>query len=127
MKNTIKKGLLQLCAMCGIFAANAQVANIDLTDEKQTVRGFGGINHPVWIADLTAEQCSTAFGNGDDQLGFSILRIWVSDNKDQWSRELTTAKRAAGLGAIVFATPWNPPAGMTETVSRNGRNEKEIS
>lgn len=126
MKNTIKKGLLQLCAMCGIFAANAQVANIDLTDEKQTVRGFGGINHPVWIADLTAEQCSTAFGNGDDQLGFSILRIWVSDNKDQWSRELTTAKRAAGLGAIVFATPWNPPAGMTETVSRNGRNEKRL-
>lgn len=126
MKNTIKKSLLQLCAVCNFLGISAQVANIDLSDEKQTIRGFGGINHPVWIDDLTAEQCSTAFGNEDDQLGFSILRVWISDNEGQWAREVTTAKRAAELGAIVFATPWNPPASMTETVYRNGRNEKRL-
>lgn len=110
----------------GFIGAYAQTATIDLSDQRQTIRGFGGINHPVWIADLTEQQCSTAFGNGENQLGFSILRIWVSDSESQWQRELTTAKRAANLGALVFATPWNPPTSMTETVYRNNRNEKRL-
>ena len=110
----------------GFMGAYAQTAKIDLSDERQTIRGFGGINHPIWIADLTEKECNTAFGNGENQLGFTILRIWVSDNKEQWAREITTAKRAVNLGATVFATPWNPPAEMTETVYRNNRNEKRL-
>ncbi len=98
----------------------ASDAIVNLSAEKQVMRGFGGINHPVWISDLTAEQRETAFGNGSGQLGFSILRIHVDEDKNNWSKELATAKSAIAHGAIVFASPWNPPGDMTETFNRDG-------
>lgn len=100
--------------------AAASDAIVNISAEKQVIRGFGGINHPVWIGDLTAAQRETAFGNGNNQLGFSILRIYVHEDRNQWYREVETAKRAIALGAIVFASPWNPPADMVETFNRNG-------
>jgi O-glycosyl hydrolase len=108
------------------FTLNAQTVTVTLSSEKQLIRGFGGINHPVWAGDLTAAQRTTAFGNGAGQLGMSVLRMWISDNKNDWAKELPTAKRAIELGAIVFATPWNPPASMCETISRNNRQEKRL-
>lgn len=102
----------------GVFAASDVTVN--LTGEKQVIRGFGGINHPAWIGDLTAAQRQTAFGNGNNQLGFSVLRIYVDDNPNNWYRELDTAKSAIAQGAIVFASPWNPPSSMIETFNRNG-------
>ncbi len=49
-----------------------------------------------------------------------MLRIPVGETQADWSRDLATAQRAVALGAIVFASPWNPPAGMVETFTRNG-------
>ncbi|WP_010344924.1 glycoside hydrolase family 30 beta sandwich domain-containing protein [Paenibacillus peoriae] len=100
--------------------AAASAAVVDVSAEKQVIRGFGGINHPAWIGDLTAVQRETAFGNGNNQLGFSILRIYVHEDRNQWYRELETAKRAIALGAVVFASPWNPPTDMVETFNHNG-------
>ncbi|KAB8139702.1 cellulose-binding protein [Chloroflexia bacterium SDU3-3] len=94
---------------------------IDLNSTKQSIRGFGGMNHPLWISDLTDSQRTTAFGNGDGQMGLSILRIHVDENSSNWSRELATAKRAGELGATVFASPWNPPSSMTEVVNGQKR------
>ncbi|MEU5871092.1 glucuronoxylanase [Glycomyces sp. NPDC047369] len=88
---------------------------------QQTIQGFGGMNHTVWISDLTAAQRDTAFGNGAGQLGFSILRIPVHEDRNNWSRELATAQRAVALGAKVIASPWNPPASMTESFSGGKR------
>lgn len=93
----------------------AAAVTVDPSATRQTIRGFGGMNHPLWIGDLTAAQRDTAFGNGDGQLGFSVLRIFVSEDRANWSREVATAKRAVELGATVFASPWNPPAQMVET------------
>ena len=102
-------------------------AAINLTSQKQLIRGYGGINHPAWIGDLTAAQRETAFGNGDNQLGFSILRIYIDENKNNWSRELATAKKAKEKGALLFASPWNPPSDMTETFTRDGvANQKRL-
>ncbi len=98
----------------------ASDVNINLSSEKQLIKGFGGINHPAWIGDLTAAQRETAFGNGANQLGFSILRIYVDENRNNWYREVATAKRAIEQGALVFASPWNPPSDMVETFNRNG-------
>ena len=88
---------------------------------QQTILGFGGMNHALWISDLTATQRETAFGNGQGQLGFSILRIPVHEDLANWSREVATARRATELGAKVIASPWNPPAWMTETFSGGKR------
>src|SRR5918992_1083258 len=88
---------------------------------QQTILGFGGMNHTVWISDLTAAQRETAFGNGAGQLGFTVLRIPVHEDRANWGREVATARRAVELGAKVIASPWNPPASMTETFSGGKR------
>ncbi|WP_328752752.1 glucuronoxylanase [Streptomyces sp. NBC_00285] len=96
-------------------ATAATTAVIDLSATRQTIRGFGGMSHTAWAGDLTAAQRDTAFGTGDGQLGFSLLRIPVAEDRTAWNRDLATAKRAAELGAAVIASPWNPPASMVET------------
>ncbi|MFF0013313.1 glucuronoxylanase [Streptomyces sp. NPDC005374] len=96
-------------------ATAAATAVIDTSVTRQTIRGFGGMSHAAWIGDLTAAQRDTAFGTGDGQLGFSLLRIPVPEDRANWSRDLATAKRAAELGVAVIASPWNPPASMVET------------
>jgi glucuronoarabinoxylan endo-1,4-beta-xylanase len=86
--------------------------DIDLTAELQTIRGFGGINVPGWIADLTPEQVDTAFGNGPGQIGMSILRVRVPYDPAQFALEVPSAAHAVALGATVIASPWTPPPEM---------------
>jgi glucuronoarabinoxylan endo-1,4-beta-xylanase len=107
-----------------LFAQNVQ---IDLSAKKQLIRGFGGMNYPGWIDDLTAAQRDVAFGNGNGQLGFTILRIHVDENKNNWQREVATAKKAIEHGALVFASPWNPPSAMAETYSGSKKRLKYSS
>ena len=106
-------------------AKAASDAVVNLNTKYQEIKGFGGMNHPSWIGDLTASQRETAFGNGDNQLGFSVLgfsglRIWIDSDSRNWYKEVATAKAAIAKGAIVFATPWNPPSELTETFNRYG-------
>ncbi|AIQ57869.1 carbohydrate-binding protein [Paenibacillus borealis] len=130
MISRVKKSLCTLLACVTVLsvimvpappkASAASDVTVNLSAEKQVIRGFGGINLPAWIGDLTAAQRETAFGNGANQLGFSILRIYVDDNKSNWYKELDTAKAAIAKGALVFASPWNPPSDMTETFNHDG-------
>lgn len=102
-------------------AAAASSVLVEPSNVQQTILGFGGMNHTVWISDLTAAQRETAFGNGAGQLGFTVLRIPVHEDRANWSREVATARRAVELGAKVIASPWNPPASMTESFSGGKR------
>lgn len=103
--------LLPLIPLEKVEAASDCV--VDISKSYQTIQGFGGINLPEWAgSDLTDAQVQKAFGNGEDELGLSILRVYVSDDTNAWSKAVPTAKRAQALGATVFATPWNPPASM---------------
>ena len=104
-------------------AASACTVNTNKT--YQLIKGFGGINLPEWqainlpqgkSADMTAKQVQKAFGNGDDELGLSILRIYISDDSNSWKTAVPTAKAAQELGATVFASPWYPPA----SIRKNG-------
>ncbi|MFA6342810.1 MAG: hypothetical protein WCX75_08130, partial [Fibrobacteraceae bacterium] len=101
--------LLWLLISIPLFAANV---GIDLSSEKQKITGFGGMNFPRWIDDLTEAQADKAFGVGDGKIGLSVLRISVAPVESDWSKELTTAKRAVSYGVSVFGTPWSPPASM---------------
>jgi len=106
-----------MAILAGILISNtfAGPATINLSVEKQLIRGYGGMNYPGWIDDLTVAQRETAFGNGNGQLGFTILRIHVDPNKNNWNKQVATAKSAIEHGALVFASPWNPPDDMKET------------
>ncbi len=103
-------------------AGAAETCIIDTSKEYQYIRGFGGINHPEWTGqDLTEAQRKTAFGNGDNQLGFTVLRIFVNPDKNQWNKAVPTAKAASEMGVTVFASPWEPPANLAESGGSNGK------
>ncbi|RKN46703.1 glycoside hydrolase family 30 beta sandwich domain-containing protein [Streptomyces hoynatensis] len=116
-----------LAATPAVAASGAQAAAsavvVDPAAQRQTIRGFGGMNHTLWISDLTAAQRETAFGNGNGQLGLSVLRIPVHEDRANWSREVATAQSAVAHGAAVIASPWNPPANMVETFVRGSQTD----
>jgi O-glycosyl hydrolase len=115
-----KKLLVTLTMAFATFCSWSQTATVSLSTTKQSIRGFGGMNLPEWGVDLTAAQRETAFGNGQNQLGLSILRIFVSDKSSDWTRAVATAKAAQEKGVMVFASPWNPPSTLTEAFTKSG-------
>lgn len=143
MKFRLKKSIRSLLAGClliamilGLFPINsnpvvkeakaASDVTVNLSTQYQEIMGYGGMNHPTWIGDLTSSQRETAFGNGTNQLGLQVLRIWVDSDSNQWYKEVATAKAAIAKGAIVFATPWNPPSNLCETFYKNGVASKRL-
>lgn len=103
-----------------VYAADTVVVNTG--KEYQTIDGFGGMNHPEWTgSDLTDAQRQKAFGNGQDDLGFTILRIFVNPDSNQWNKAVPTAKFASQHGVKVFASPWEPPSNLAESDSNGGK------
>ena len=97
----------------------APVAKIDMNAVQQTIKGFGGAT--VFRPDLTDGDVNTLFGNANNQLGLNILRIRVNPyGNTQWATELSNAKRAKALGALIMATPWSPPASMKTNNNTTG-------
>ncbi|MBQ9956451.1 MAG: glucuronoarabinoxylan endo-1,4-beta-xylanase, partial [Ruminococcus sp.] len=103
-------------------ASAASDCVINTSVEHQVIQGFGGINHPEWTGqDLTDDQRETAFGNGEGQLGLTVLRVFVNPDSNQWYRAVPTAKYASDNGVTVFASPWEPPANLAESGGSNGK------
>jgi O-glycosyl hydrolase len=112
MKKAYLTAVMVLMLLLSQTAKSATV-NVDLDANEQTIRGFGGMNFPRWIGDLTNAQVDTAFGNGPGQIGLTIMRIDIPYESGIWSGQYAAAKRAINNhGAIVFATPWTPPPSM---------------
>ena len=123
MKNfraDLKKWVCACIALMPMMAT-AQTVNVDLSKEYQLIKGFGGINFPTWIDDLSASQRETAFGNDEGQLGLSVLRIHVDPEESNWSKEVATAQNAVKKGVTVFASPWSPPSSMCEPYQSSKR------
>ena len=100
--------------------------NINARKAFQKIRGFGGMNLPDWIGDLNDQHRAKASQNGNDELGLTVLRIYVSDDYKQWKQAVPTAKYAQSKGATIFATPWNPPSWLTEQFNEGGRHGKRL-
>lgn len=106
----------------GLPASAASDCVIDTATTYQTITGFGGINHPEWTgSDLSAAQRQTVFGNGENELGFTVLRIFVNPDRNQWNKALPTAQYASEHGVTVFASPWEPPSNLAESGGSNGK------
>ncbi len=96
-------------------------ADVYIDSVRQIVRGFGAANILPWRPDMTTSEIETAFGSEDGQLGFTILRLMVQPDSNQWSMNVASAKKAHELGAIVFASPWNAPPILTDTANNQIR------
>lgn len=88
-------------------------AYIDLDKTNQVIRGFGAAS--VWCGELSDAYMNTVYSTQ----GLSINRCriapnnnWKSGDYSAWAAELSNAKKAIARGAIVFASPWTPPAYM---------------
>jgi O-glycosyl hydrolase len=109
----VKQLILLMLAIGGVYGtAAAETVYIDTNTNYQTIRGFGGMNGAGWIDTLTADQVNTAFGNGDGQMGLSIMRMRIDPDSSKWSIQVSAAQQAVANGAILLASPWTPPANM---------------
>lgn len=94
------------------------VATVNPDSLHQIIRGFGGTNLFFFgRPDMTNSEINTAFGTGNGQLGFSILRIGIDSDSSNWSRYISTAKKAYNMGATIIASPWYAPSNMVESVN----------
>ncbi|NLO71736.1 MAG: hypothetical protein GX102_12510 [Porphyromonadaceae bacterium] len=84
----------------------------------QKVTGFGGMLNPSWTGNnLREAEVQKLYGD----LGYNIIRMMLYPNQADWGLNTATAKKAQSLGAIVFASPWTPPASMKS----NGKQSNE--
>ena len=106
-----------------VAQAFASTVTVDVTDEHQVIRGFGGMVHNQWQGGggLSEADAKLAFGTGDGQIGLNTLRIPVYANSSDFNKEVQAAKYAkkyAGDDFILYATPWTSPyAGANQHMS----------
>ncbi len=105
---------------------------IDFDSLHQIIRGFGGANILGWnpglnYGDMTRSELQTAFGTGDGQLGFTILRLRISPDSTVFGLNIPSAKMVDSLGGIVIASPWTPPPSMKTNNTIIGGELKESS
>lgn len=110
------------------FNVNAQSnATVSLDSIRQVIRGFGAANIVGWRPDMTVDEINTAFGTGDGQLGFSILRFRIPPDQGSFSVNLPSAQLAYSMGVTLIASPWSPPASMKTNNNTVGGELKETS
>lgn len=116
MKHNRQCNSLTLLASCSLLAfaqVKAADVTVNLNTTYQTIDGFGGHQDRGWTGyNLLPADRNTLFQNGPGQLGFSILRIRINENSNQWSIDLPDAKDAVSRGVKLFATAWSPPSSM---------------
>ena len=108
--------VLKAAAYGLVFAipAFASTVNVDVTEEHQVIRGFGGMVHNQWQGGggLSEADAKLAFGTGDGTIGLNTLRIPVYASSNDFNKEVQAAKYAkkyAGDDFILYATPWTSP------------------
>ena len=98
-------------------------ATVDFGTTYQTIRGFGGAS--VWLGQMTSAVARALF-SPTSGLNLSILRVRIDPEgsasgggihnqpyeTSAWDYEAANGEEAVANNpnAIVFATPWTPPA-----------------
>lgn len=96
---------------------------------NQTIQGFGcaTVFTPPNTTQYTSDEFDRLFGTGNGKVGLSLLRIRVASDEAWRAVELNHAKWAKQNGALIFATPWSPPASMKTNSSIIGGSLKPDS
>ena len=111
----IAKSVGFVFGVAGLWSmAAASTVNVDLGEEHQVIRGFGGMVHNQWQGGggLSEADAKIAFGTGEGTIGLNTLRIPVYASSNDFNKEVQAAKYAkkyAGDDFILYATPWTSP------------------
>ncbi len=98
--------------------------NVETSTTFQTIAGFGGANQMWGTQFPSKEEIGKAFDDGENGLGFSIFRVRIASNPEEWPLIIEVAKEAQSYGANILASPWSPPASLkTNTDEVGGRLE----
>ncbi|MBP7506397.1 MAG: T9SS type A sorting domain-containing protein [Prolixibacteraceae bacterium] len=120
--NVILKISTFLIALSSIFqpiTISAQSINVDMSAKQQVIRGYGGIHINSWTGQqINADMMEKAFDNDPGEMGLTIFRMPVDPSPGSWANELAVAQYAISKGAIVFASPWNPPSNMRQQLAQ---------
>lgn len=106
--------------MAGSGTALAQTATVNWTDVHQQIDGFGASDESHGASMSSANQ-AFFFGTGQGQLGLSLLRVGVTDGRQDPGDCTSVSASCAGVyvsdmqavianGGRVYASPWSPPA-----------------
>ncbi|HKK66846.1 MAG TPA: carbohydrate-binding protein, partial [Bacteroidales bacterium] len=116
VSNVFKVKSIRFVPVESYMAENSDVT-IDMAEEKQIIRGFGGIHINSWTGQVLNEDMQEkAFDNDPGEMGLSIFRLRIDPSSNNWDQELPIAQYATEKGALVFASPWNPPSHMSEVL-----------
>ena len=94
-KNGLGRFVLGASLAAGLFGlANASTVNVNLSEEHQVIRGFGGMVHNQWQGGggLSEADAKIAFGTGEGTIGLNTLRIPVYANSSDFNKEVQAAK-----------------------------------
>lgn len=110
-------------------AQYSKVASLtfDTSVKHQYVVGFGGMYNPfIWCGGflITENEIQKMYGDGEDELGYNILRLMIYPESGNWSKDVEGAKTAQRLGATIFACPWYCPEDLIEKIDIDGKEEK---
>jgi len=124
------KKIIQLAFLLLLPCLAFGQATVNWTNQHQVIDGFGGSDESHGSSMPTSGcgptgNCQTFFfGTGSGQLGYSILRVGLTNGNQDGGSCLSVGSSCAGgyvgdmeaaiaNGARIYASPWSPPAAYT--------------
>lgn len=104
-KETNETATLTVTQAAGYKAASV---TLNAAEKYQPVAGFGGMLNPkIWCGSNVLSTAEIDKLYSQNQLGYSILRLMIYPNPNDWAADVPAAKAAAAHGATIFACPWD--------------------
>ncbi|MBO5380705.1 MAG: hypothetical protein J6A40_01255 [Bacteroides sp.] len=104
-KETNETSTLTVTQAAGYKAASV---TLNAAEKYQPVAGFGGMLNPkIWCGSNVLSTAEIDKLYSPNQLGYSILRLMIYPNPNDWAADVPAAKAAAAHGATIFACPWD--------------------
>ncbi|HTN22045.1 MAG TPA: hypothetical protein VL125_16315 [Pelobium sp.] len=88
--------------------------SIDPSVEYQEIDGFGFSS--AWCGTLSTAKNNSLYNT----LGFSLLRIRIDQNKNNWGEETSNSEAAHAAGAKVLGSEWSPPVAWNSNGKSTG-------
>ncbi|KDN53690.1 thrombospondin type 3 repeat-containing protein [Flavobacterium seoulense] len=110
-KIKLKLAFIASIILCGVGYAQNPKVKIDKNISYQKITGFGGfVNSPQFSYNhMTTQEIQTSWGV-NSEAGYNIMRLYIPENKNNWSSVVSTAQLAKSMGLTIFASPWTMPA-----------------